>query len=200
MRTARLAQRALVRGRAAAAATRTVSRAVAVRGLPQRVWWRTASTGASLDYTHAVASPTGGAVADSGLEFPPAPEHAAFDVLRSELVPDYRCHVTLYQHKKTGGQVLSVRADEPNKVFGVSFRTPVSDSTGVPHVLEHSVLCGSEKYPLREPFVELLKSSVQTFLNAFTYPDRTCYPVSSQNDKVGGAWHRPQVPTCQCLA
>ena len=96
-----------------------------------------------------------------------------------------------------GGQVLSVRADEPNKVFGVSFRTPVSDSTGVPHVLEHSVLCGSEKYPLREPFVELLKSSVQTFLNAFTYPDRTCYPVSSQNDKVGGAWHRPQVPTCQ---
>jgi Zn-dependent M16 (insulinase) family peptidase len=66
-------------------------------------------------------------------------------------------------------------------VFGVNFRTPPSDDTGVAHILEHSVLCGSRKYPVKEPFVELLKGSMQTFLNAFTYPDRTCYPVASQN-------------------
>ena len=65
-------------------------------------------------------------------------------------------------------------------MFGVNFRTPPSDDTGVAHILEHSVLCGSRKYPVKEPFVELLKGSMQTFLNAFTYPDRTCYPVASQ--------------------
>ena len=63
-----------------------------------------------------------------------------------------------------------------NKCFGVSFRTPPTDSTGVAHILEHSVLCGSDKYPVKEPFVELLKGSLQTFLNAFTFPDKTCYP------------------------
>lgn len=78
-------------------------------------------------------------------------------------------------------QVLSVIADDDNKVFGVTFRTPPRDSTGLPHILEHSVLCGSRQYPTKEPFVELLKGSLQTFLNAFTYPDRTCYPVASQN-------------------
>lgn len=72
------------------------------------------------------------------------------------------------------------------QVFGVTFRTPPEDSTGVPHILEHSVLCGSRKYPVKEPFVDLLKGSLQTFLNAFTYPDRTCYPVASQNLKVCG--------------
>ncbi|CAN0540542.1 unnamed protein product, partial [Ectocarpus sp. 12 AP-2014] len=71
-----------------------------------------------------------------------------------------------------------------NQVFGVTFRTPPEDSTGVPHILEHSVLCGSRNYPVKEPFVDLLKGSLQTFLNAFTYPDRTCYPVASQNLKV----------------
>lgn len=69
-------------------------------------------------------------------------------------------------------------------MFGVTFRTPPEDSTGVPHILEHSVLCGSRKFPVKEPFVDLLKGSLQTFLNAFTYPDRTCYPVASQNIKV----------------
>ncbi len=77
----------------------------------------------------------------------------------------------------------------PRQVFGVTFRTPPEDSTGVPHILEHSVLCGSRNYPVKEPFVDLLKGSLQTFLNAFTYPDRTCYPVASQNLKVG-----PPVP------
>lgn len=75
------------------------------------------------------------------------------------------------------------------QVFGVTFRTPPEDSTGVPHILEHSVLCGSRNYPVKEPFVDLLKGSLQTFLNAFTYPDRTCYPVASQNLKVGWIYY-----------
>lgn len=78
---------------------------------------------------------------------------------------------------------MSVSNNDENKVFGIVFRTPPKDSTGIPHILEHSVLCGSRKYPLKEPFVELLKGSLHTFLNAFTYPDRTCYPVASTNTK-----------------
>lgn len=74
--------------------------------------------------------------------------------------------------------------DDENKTFGVVFRTPVENSLGLPHILEHSVLCGSRKYPIKEPFVELMKGSLNTFLNAFTYPDRTCYPVASTNMQV----------------
>lgn len=143
------------------------------------------------------ASSTQVASTDGSTGFGPAPEHDSFTVVRSVDVPDYHCHATLYQHRRTGGQVLSLRSAEANKVFGVNFRTPVSDDTGVPHVLEHSVLCGSDKYPLKEPFVELLKSSVQTFLNAFTYPDRTCYPVASQNAKVRAA---ATLPCCAARA
>jgi hypothetical protein len=87
----------------------------------------------------------------------------------------------VYRHDKTGARVLSMINDDENKVFGVSFRTPPEDSTGVAHILEHSVFCGSDKYPVREPFVELLKGSLQTFLNALTFPDKTCYPVASAN-------------------
>jgi len=80
--------------------------------------------------------------------------------------------------------VLSVIApQDENKVFGITFRTPPNDSTGIPHILEHSVLCGSRKFPVKEPFVDLMRGSLQTFLNAFTYPDRTCYPVASMNTK-----------------
>ncbi len=87
----------------------------------------------------------------------------------------------VWRHKKTGAELLSICNNDENKCFGVTFRTPPSDSSGVAHILEHSVLCGSEKYPVREPFVELLKGSLQTFLNAFTFPDKTCYPVASTN-------------------
>jgi len=86
-----------------------------------------------------------------------------------------------YRHVKTGAELLSLINTDENKVFGVNFATPPSDSTGVAHILEHSVLCGSRKYPVKEPFVELMKSSLNTFLNAMTYPDKTCYPVASQN-------------------
>ena len=110
-------------------------------------------------------------------------EHPAFDILKKDLVSEYGAYCTMYKHKKTGAELLSVHNDDDNKVFGITFRTPPSDSTGVPHILEHSVLCGSRKYTSKEPFVQLLQGSLQTFLNAFTYPDRTCYVIASQNDK-----------------
>ncbi|HWA19877.1 MAG TPA: insulinase family protein [Devosia sp.] len=107
--------------------------------------------------------------------------HAAFDLVRDETIPEISSEVRLYRHKKTGAEVLSFLNDDENKVFGITFRTPPEDSTGVAHILEHSVLCGSRKYPVRKPFVELLKGSLHTFLNAMTFPDKTAYPVASQN-------------------
>lgn len=106
-----------------------------------------------------------------------------FKLLREEHVDEYQLSARLYVHEKTGAELLSLSNRDENKVFGITFRTPPEDSTGVAHILEHSVLCGSRKFPLKEPFVELLKGSLQTFLNAFTYPDKTCYPVASQNLK-----------------
>lgn len=89
----------------------------------------------------------------------------------------------LWEHEKCKAQILSICNSDENKCFGANFFTPPTDSTGVAHILEHSVLCGSDKYPVKEPFVELLKGSLQTFLNAFTFPDKTCYPVASANLK-----------------
>lgn len=110
------------------------------------------------------------------------PETAhGFTLQRHQFVKEYDSHVCLYKHEKTGAELISVINGDENKTFGAVFRTPVGDSTGIPHILEHSVLCGSRKYPIKEPFVELMKGSLNTFLNAFTYPDRTCYPVASTN-------------------
>lgn len=107
--------------------------------------------------------------------------HAGFDLLREQALPELNSSARLYRHAKTGAELLSLVNDDENKVFGITFRTPPHDSTGVAHILEHSVLCGSRKYPVKEPFVELMKSSLNTFLNAMTFPDKTCYPVASQN-------------------
>jgi len=109
--------------------------------------------------------------------------HPAFEVIERDVVTEYGAYCSLYRHKKSGAELLSVSSEDDNKVFGITFRTPPEDSTGVPHILEHSVLCGSRKYPTKDPFVQLLQGSLQTFLNAFTYPDRTCYVVASQNVK-----------------
>jgi len=106
-----------------------------------------------------------------------------FQLLKEQKIVELNTMARLFIHQKTGAELLSLSNDDENKVFGIAFKTPPSDSTGVAHILEHSVLCGSRKYPVKEPFVELLKGSLQTFLNAFTYPDRTCYPVASQNVK-----------------
>ena len=105
----------------------------------------------------------------------------AFTLVREENIPEINSVAKLYVHKRTGARLLSIINEDENKVFGINFRTTPKDSTGVPHILEHSVLNGSEKYPVKEPFVELLKGSLATFVNAFTFPDKTCYPVASQN-------------------
>jgi Zn-dependent M16 (insulinase) family peptidase len=106
-----------------------------------------------------------------------------FTKLGQREIPELQTKAEFYKHARTGAELLSLINGDENKVFGITFRTPPSDSTGVAHILEHSVLCGSRKYPLKEPFVELLKGSLKTFLNAMTYPDKTCYPVASQNVK-----------------
>ena len=108
--------------------------------------------------------------------------HAAFDLVRDETIPEIASGVTLYRHRKTGAEFLSFVNEDENKVFGITFKTPPEDSTGVAHILEHSVLCGSRKYPVKKPFVELIKSSMNTFLNAMTFPDKTAYPVASLRD------------------
>lgn len=107
-------------------------------------------------------------------------ESRDFELLRDEEIPELNTRALLYRHR-TGCEIVSLINDDENKVFGINFRTPPADSTGIAHILEHSVLCGSRKYPVKEPFVELIKGSLNTFLNAFTYPDKTCYPVASTN-------------------
>jgi len=106
-----------------------------------------------------------------------------FEHIRSWEVKELQSTVNLYRYVKNGAELLSVENSDENKVFGITFKTPPPDSSGVAHILEHSVLCGSRKYPVKEPFVELLKGSLQTFLNALTFPDKTCYPVASQNPR-----------------
>ena len=112
------------------------------------------------------------------------PNHLnAYEVLKEEDLQDIHSKGWLLRHKKTGARVMLIENDDENKVFNIAFRTPPKDSTGVAHILEHSVLCGSREFPLKDPFVELVKGSLNTFLNAMTYPDKTCYPVASCNDR-----------------
>lgn len=106
-----------------------------------------------------------------------------FELIREEQVAEINSLVRLYRHVKTGAELLSVINDDENKCFGVSLATPPPDSTGLPHIMEHAVLCGSRKYPVKEPFIELVKGSLATFINAMTFPDKTVYPVASTNTK-----------------
>jgi presequence protease len=106
-----------------------------------------------------------------------------FNLEREEQLTELNALARVYRHNKTGAELLTISNDDENKAFGVTFRTPPEDSTGIAHILEHSVLCGSRKYPIKEPFIEMAKSSLKTFLNAMTYPDKTTYPVASTNLK-----------------
>ncbi len=108
---------------------------------------------------------------------------SAYDLLEEKHLEDIKSEGFLLKHKKSGARICLISNQDDNKVFYVGFRTPSLDSTGAAHILEHSVLCGSEKYPVKDPFVELAKSSLNTFLNAMTYPDKTIYPLASCNDK-----------------
>ena len=109
-------------------------------------------------------------------------ELKTYRLVRRERIEEMNSEGYLLEHVKTGARVFLVSNDDSNKVFTIGFRTPPTDSTGVAHIMEHSVLCGSEKFPVKDPFVELVKGSLNTFLNAMTYPDKTVYPVASCND------------------
>ena len=112
------------------------------------------------------------------------PNHLnAYEVLKEEELQDIHSKGWLLRHKKTGARVMLIENSDENKVFNIAFRTPPKNSTGVAHILEHSVLCGSREFPLKDPFVELVKGSLNSLLNAMTYPDKTCYPVASCNDR-----------------
>ncbi len=105
---------------------------------------------------------------------------AGFKVLRVEAIPALRITAYEIEHEKTGARILHLHSFDRENLYAICFRTPPEDSTGLPHILEHSVLAGSKKYPLKDVFKELFSSSMQTFINAFTYPDKTIYPVASQ--------------------
>ena len=106
-----------------------------------------------------------------------------YEVLEKREIKELRSKATLCRHKKTGAKVILMENEDENKVFYIGFRTTPRESTGVSHILEHSVLCGSKNFPVKDPFIELAKGSLNTFLNAMTYPDKTVYPVASCNDK-----------------
>jgi len=106
-----------------------------------------------------------------------------FKLHREEKVEEINSIARVFIHEKTGAKLLHMENDDSNKVFAIGFKTPPSDDTGVAHILEHSVLCGSRKFPTKEPFVELIKGSLNTFLNAMTFSDKTIYPLASKNEK-----------------
>lgn len=106
-----------------------------------------------------------------------------YTVIKKEFLPDINANALILEHDRTKAKIVTIQNDDDNKSFIIGFNTPQKDSTGVPHILEHSVLCGSDKYPVKDSMKEIATGSLNTFMNAFTYPDRTLYPVSSMNDK-----------------
>ena len=106
-----------------------------------------------------------------------------FNKIETRELPDIQSTATVYQHDKTGARVLRLANEDPNKAFMIGFRTPPYSDNGITHIIEHAVLNGSEKYPSKEPFVEIIKGSLNTFVNAITYPDKTVYPIASTNQK-----------------
>ena len=111
------------------------------------------------------------------------PQTYGFKQTRERRIPELGAVLHEYTHAKSGARLCWLERADENKSFCAAFRTLPYDDSGVFHILEHSVLCGSEQFPVKEPFVELMKGSLNTFLNALTYPDKTCYPVSSRNDQ-----------------
>jgi len=109
--------------------------------------------------------------------------YSGFKLIKKEFIRELNSQSLFFRHAGNGAEVLVLENDDDNKVFSVAFRTPPENDRGVAHILEHSVLCGSKKYPLKEPFIELIKGSLQTFLNAMTFSDKTMYPLASRNHK-----------------
>ena len=106
-----------------------------------------------------------------------------FQLVAQQEISEIHSIGRVFEHIKSGARLFHLENEDDNKVFSISFRTPPHDNTGLPHILEHSVLCGSRKFPLKDPFIELAKGSLNTYLNAMTYPDKTMYPIASRNEK-----------------
>src|SRR3712207_5448128 len=117
------------------------------------------------------------------MEFKLNNEYHGFKFIEEKEIKDINSKARIFYHEKSGAKLLNLQNEDDNKVFAIGFRTPPDDSTGVPHIMEHSVLCGSRKFPIKDPFVELAKGSLNTFLNAMTFSDKTIYPVASRNEK-----------------
>ena len=132
---------------------------------------RTPTAGASPARAHAAQLLANGA------------QLSGFTVTRREEIPELDADAYVLHHAASGARLLYLACEDENKAFAIGFKTPPQDSTGVFHILEHSVLCGSRRFPVKEPFVDLIKSSMQTFLNAMTYPDKTVYPVATTNEQ-----------------
>ena len=108
---------------------------------------------------------------------------AEYEILEEREITDIKSYGYILKHRKSGARISILSNDDDNKVFYIGFRTPPTDETGVPHIIEHTTLCGSKKFPVKDPFIELAKGSLNTFLNAMTYPDKTVYPIGSCNDQ-----------------
>ena len=138
------------------------------------------ATGAASPATTATGAAGASSVRTSAREaLPVGTTTCGFTVERTEPIDELDADAFVLHHAASGARLLYLACDDENKAFAIAFKTPPANSTGVFHILEHSVLCGSEKFPVKEPFVDLIKSSMQTFLNAMTYPDKTVYPVAT---------------------
>ena len=111
---------------------------------------------------------------------PPGTKLSGFEILTVSDLSEFQAKGVLARHLKTGCRVFHVANDEEDNLFAIAFKTPPRDDTGVAHILEHSVLCGSRHFPVKDPFLLLLKGSMNTYMNAYTFPDKTVYPASSQ--------------------
>jgi presequence protease len=116
-------------------------------------------------------------------KFSPGKVYSGFLCKRVQFIPDFNMTAMIFEHEKTGLQYIHVDRNDSNNLFSVNFRTTPFNSSGLPHILEHNVLCGSEKFPVRDPFFKMLNRSLATFMNAMTGPDYTLYPFSSTNEK-----------------
>ena len=130
-----------------------------------------------------MTSPTPSIIERAARLLPPSTHLHGFSVINHAAIPELDAEAYVLHHDVSGARLLYLPCEDENKSFSIAFKTPPADDTGVFHILEHSVLCGSKRYPVKEPFVDLIKSSMQTFLNAMTYPDKTIYPVASTNEQ-----------------
>ena len=117
------------------------------------------------------------------MEYEKGKEYYGFKLLDIEKISEIESTVMIFEHIKSGARLINLENNDDNKLFSIGFRTTPTDSTGVAHILEHSVLCGSKKFKTKDPFSDMAKSSLHTFMNAMTYTDKTIYPVGSKNKK-----------------